>query len=1465
MPIRPGVLKHSFVFVVALLLLPLYALAQSAGRATTKTDRQEAASSRSETRRPVDYGQLPLAFEENQGQVAGPVRFLARPTGQLLLLGDKEATLVLPDRREKPASPGTSAARFARVRIRFPGASDRLKIVPSEVQEGVSNYLLGNDPAKWRTHVANYARVAYQGLYPGIDLVFYGNQRHLEHDFIVQPGADYRQITLAVAGGGKVRVSPDGSVAIKTAGGSLRFSAPKIYQKKDGREVLVAGRFRVQGQHRLGFVIGEYDKNEPLIIDPILSYSTYLAGTQGEAATGIATDADGNAYLTGYTFSTDFPTAQPLQANCNNCPVSGSPDAFVTKVNPAGTALVYSTYLGGSSYDQPFSIAVDGSGNAVVGGLTTSTDFPTRNPLPITFPQNQTEGFVASLSADGSALNFSTFLGGIGYATVGALTTDSQRNVYALGTTSSPDFPVTPATNVIGTPAGYPLTVLFVAKFSSAGQLVFATTIGPDPQQQSNGTFFPVNAGSIAVDSGQNVYLGGAASQGFMVTPGALQTAYTGPAPFCGSCTMGFVAKMKPDGSAFWYSTYLGGSGGDQVVGLAVDAAGNAFVSGNTGSPDFPVTPGALQTAPAATFVSKVNSTGTALIYSTYLGGTTPSAGFARGLAINSSGEAYVTGFTSSADFPLKNPIQSTIPPGQFGSGSATYVSKLNATGSALLFSTLFSGSIGTQSAGLALGPASGPESVYVAGVSFDPDLPTTSGAFQTTVAPAPPFTETSHAFVTKFDLATASPAVCLNQNSLYFFTSVNTDSYATPLTLTNCGNAALEISQVSTTGLFKETDNCRTPLEPGASCTVNVVFHPTERGQFPGTLAITGNASPRPLVIPLEGQGVAAVVQFSTNLLQLDDQLVGHKGAATPLFVFNQGDDLLQISSVKLGGHDFSVDASNCTQQPVQPFGLCLIFVTFHPRAAGLQTAVLTMADNAADSPQSVTVQGTGLTSYVLPTVASVTPLALQQGADHQSLTVFGTGFFPASKIRVNGSNIATTYNSETFLSAQVPTHFLKNLGELTVDVFTPPPGGGASNATTVTLYQIMPISANALVFEPFGRKIYATISSNAATNANTIARIDPAREKVERYTPIGNGPNALGLSERSKFLFVGLDADHAVREFNLETEQFGSMVSLPLDATFGTPTTAFQFAGVPGKPENDYVVSLRRLGSPSEAGVALVRSGKLQATLGNEYPQYVATDSICFLGDPNTVYGSNGYQLLNIGIQDHVHLSVLAAQPTPNGFSGLFGCDQKYIYGYSGLVFDPVANQTIGSYPLTPGSFGNGIVVDSSVGRTFIVTYGLSGLLAFDQKTFAQVGSLPLPPNVYEPYSLLRWGSDGFAFLNYNYTTSAGDLILMRSGVAKAPETTNPVPKISSVHPEVRQGYENFVLTVRGRNYVPGAVIRWNGADRTTVFVSSTELQADIPASDVERMEPVEIVVCNPPQGGGESNVAHYHIKDH
>jgi hypothetical protein len=563
------------------------------------------------------YAHLPLEFEAKRGQTDPQVHFQAQGPGCSLFLTSTEAVMVFP-RTTTPSSaadggiavpaepltrlgtpqPAAVALDKADVlRMQLIGANPSPEVVGQDRLRGQSNYFLGNDPAKWVTGVPHYGRVAHHGVYPGVDLLFYGNpQQQLEYDFTVRPGADPAGvIALNFDGAQSLTLDAQSDLVIHMAGGDLVEHAPVLYQQQGTQRQAVDGHYVLEGPHRAGFVVGAYDGSRPLVIDPTLVYSTYLGGSGNDYGNGIAVDGAGNAYVTGYTLSSDFPVT-------NGSTLHGSANAFVTKLNPnlSGSAsLIYSTFLGGNGGDYGVGIAVDGAGNVYVTGDTGSSDFPTTSTAFQTTNHGSGDGFVTKLTASGTALLYSTYLGGSGYDLGTGIAVDGAGNAFVTGDTGSRDFP---------------------------------TTRGP------------------------------------------FQTSLYG-------LSNAFVAKLNPNlsGSAsLVYSTFLGGSGSDGGVGIAVDSSGNAYVTGETRSTSFPVKPDAFQPTLRGSqnaFVTKLNpnlSGSASLIYSTFLGGSGNDYGNA--IAVDSSGNAFVTGSTNSVDFPTAaNAFQRT-----YGGGGDAFVAKVS-------------------------------------------------------------------------------------------------------------------------------------------------------------------------------------------------------------------------------------------------------------------------------------------------------------------------------------------------------------------------------------------------------------------------------------------------------------------------------------------------------------------------------------------------------------------------------------------------------------------------------------------------------------------------------------------------------------------------------------------------------------------------------------------------------------------
>ena len=599
------------------------------------------------------------------------------PTEAVLVLrkpdtpGAQEASL----RPHRPgnidqAKPGAQDGASAVVRIKLIDANSSPEIAGVEELPGKVNYFVGNDQRKWRTNVRTYRKVWYKDVYPGIDLVYYGNQGQLEYDFVVAPGADPSVISLAFENTENMRLGEQGDLVVSVAGGEVRQHKPLVYQEVDGVRQEIAGDYVLKDNLQVGFTVAAYDARRPLIIDPVLVYASYLGGSALDVGNDIAVDSSGNAYVTGRAVSADFPTANPFQATF----AGSNGDAFVTKVNAAGSALVYSTFLGGSSFEEGIGIAVDSSGNAYLTGITQSTtNFPTVNPLQGIHGGggNFQDVFITKVNAAGSALVYSTFLGGQCDDSGRGIALDSSNNAYVTGTTGNCNVNNFPTLNPIqGTFGGR--GDVFITKVNAAGSaLVYSTFLG--------GSGFD-GGGGIAVDNSGNAYVAGHAGSADFPTTNPFQAIF-------GGSSDAFVAKVNAAGSALVYSTFLGGSSGEFGRDIAVDGSGNAYVTGTTASTDFPTANPFQATFGGSfndAFVAKVDPSQVglaSLVYSTYLGGNNQE--FGRGIAVDGSGNAYVTGRTFSANFPTLNPFQ--------GLGAA-YVTKLDTSGSALVFSSHLGG-----------------------------------------------------------------------------------------------------------------------------------------------------------------------------------------------------------------------------------------------------------------------------------------------------------------------------------------------------------------------------------------------------------------------------------------------------------------------------------------------------------------------------------------------------------------------------------------------------------------------------------------------------------------------------------------------------------------------------------------------------------------------------------------------------
>ncbi len=572
---------------------------------------------------------MPLSFERNSGQVAGKrAEWVGRANGYRVALDARGATIM-------PAAAGRSDV----VRMEFLNALPRASGRPLEPLPGKANYLIGRDPMRWIQNLQTYGRLEYDGVYEGVDVAWYGNQGQLEYDFLVRPGADPNRIRVRFDGTRKLALEANGDVRIETAAGAMKLRLPEVYQETGGVRKRVEGRYRLRAANEIGFELAGYDKAKPLVIDPTLVYGTYFGSSFYTPTLAIATDPQGNVYLGG---SVDQAGSLPI-VNATQSGVLGLRNSFVVKFDPTGTTVLYSTYVGGSSFDTLLGLAVDAAGEAIAVGGALSTDFPLANPVQSQGDKNGLV-FAFKLNAAGSTFVYSTYLGTAGSDGV-AVAADAAGNAYLTGATPT-GFPTTQG--VYQSAYGGGAWDAFVAKLGPGGQLVYSTLLG-GPAADSGG--------AIATDSQGNAYVAGSTrSTSFFNNP-------PGARGGSGGADDTFVAKLNSDASAVSWLAVLGGSGNDIPVALARDSAsGNLYVAGRTTSSDLPTTTGVIQPAsngPQQGFVASLAPDGATFGFVTYLGGRREDT--IAGMALAANGQLVVTGGTTSTNFPTANAIQTTF------------------------------------------------------------------------------------------------------------------------------------------------------------------------------------------------------------------------------------------------------------------------------------------------------------------------------------------------------------------------------------------------------------------------------------------------------------------------------------------------------------------------------------------------------------------------------------------------------------------------------------------------------------------------------------------------------------------------------------------------------------------------------------------------------------------------------------
>ena len=960
---------------------------------TTKRNLARQTSQQNRTEALADFAALPLAFEENRGQTDSRVKFLARAPGYSLFLTQNNAVLSLHSH-----APNTSPDASISIWMTLANANAAATISGTKLLPGHTNYLIGNNPANWHTGLPTFASVQYQNIYRGIDLLYYGNHQALEYDFVVAPGVSPNQIEWNIAGASRLSVSASGDLSLSTANGPIFFKKPVVYQQSAKGRQEIACAYVLPTAHSVKFSLGAYDPSLPLVIDPTLVYSTFLGGTGtgGDVAKAIAVDGTGNAYIAGQASSPNFPTtAGSIQPNY---PGFGGSQPFVSKIAADGSALIYSTYLGGTDgqEDLALGVAVDPADSAWVTGIVSATDFPTVNPFQTVLGGNVTgSAFVSKLSTDGSTLLFSSYLGGknSGDLTQGsAIAIDPKdKSAYVAGFTTSTIFPTVAPLQVAlaGTQNA------FVAKFTTAGAIVYSTYLGGSAIDQAN---------AIVADTAGGAYVTGSTTSLDFPTVKPFQ------AENLGGVSNAFISQLSSDGATLVYSTFLGGGNGADFGqgdrGFAIDLLGGGLVvvAGQTDSLDFPTAvPVQGQYGGGGTdgFITEIRTDGTAPVFSTFVGGSGDDV--INAISLDSLFDVYFAGQTTSTDLAVVSPLQ-----GLFAGTTDVLAGSLKADGSSFNFLTYIGVTGNNIANGIkVLGPGAGPANAYIAGS-------TDSSAFPTMNALQPALglgfdsegVQITNAFISKISSAASTTVTAFPSSGNFGLQNVGTISAALPITITN--NSTLPINPLSFTFTGSNAadfataatgTNCSVgkPVAPGSSCILELTFTPDAEDLLSATLTFAYNSggANSNVTVPLTGQGTNPAVTLDQTSLAFGNTPLGGPNSLF-VSVTNSGGGPLSVGNVRVSGTSAaSFTVQNFCTFTVLPQQGCGLLVQFSPTAVGAQTATLEINDNAPGSPQTVPMTGTGVSQVTL------TPTSIDFGT--QALNVVSS--FPRDATLLNGT----------------------------------------------------------------------------------------------------------------------------------------------------------------------------------------------------------------------------------------------------------------------------------------------------------------------------------------------------------------------------------------------------------------------------------------------------------------------------
>ncbi|GGG88162.1 hypothetical protein GCM10011585_35290 [Edaphobacter dinghuensis] len=1372
------------------------------------------------------------------------------------------------------------------MKMRLVGGREDTVITGGDALEGHTNYLVGNDPAHWLRGLPNYTKVRYSRIYPGTDLVFYGNGESLEHDFEVQPGANPKQISFRLDGAEKVALDKNGNLQVSLAGGAIAFRRPIAYQTVAGVRRDVDAAFMVDHKGTIHFQLGNYDTSEKLVIDPVLSFSTYLSPLAPNANL-IATDAGGNNYVAGYgTFG--VPVTPGAFAGCTTC-TTNTVVTFISKLSADGKNLIYSTVLGGNSFAQPTGIAVDANGNVLVSGWTGASDFPTKNGQTIATTINAYDGFLISLSADGSSLNYGTMLGTAPsvspvpatYAT--AVAVDSSGNAYVTGETGDGFFISPGALDQTAVGMSRNSSDIFLAKFGPTGTLVYSAVLGTaDPQNGGGG---PTGASGITVDAAGDAFVAGQAGTLWPISSNAYLKQITGSMPYATP----FVTKVSPDAKSILYSTYLDYA--YVVTGIAALPTGDVFVAGNSPATTYPTTANAYQqnTGNSGAFLTELNADGSALDYSTVFGDTSYKI---NGLALDPDGDIWLAGQTSNPQFPLVHPIQAIFPPTTLFPALASTLDQFDPTGQTLKFSTFLGGSASGYASSVAVGAN---HKAHVSGAAGYGMYTTPSVYAGSVPSPSPGYSGATYAYVALIDPAVSSGTLCLASTQLSF-------NYLLPQTtasliehVTNCGDAPFDFTSITSDNAAftvpAGTNSCIGSLAAGSSCDVSVEFAPTAVQAYAGQLTFTSNASITTTSIPLSGNGAEPLAEFGSqgaSTTIFSSLLVGQTSPIRYVDVYNGGMVPLTIYPQQTAVSNGFVLApgSNCTGT-LAAHQYCTIVVQFAPQAPGTFSGTLSVSSSDPAHPTiSAPLQGTAYASYPIATITALfNPSYPIGGTTPITMTVKGTNFFAASVVYINGVAQPTTYQSDTSLSVTFDPSVVNTVGAIPVTVVNPTPGGGSSSSYPLIGYRSLPLTASALTVDPVGGLLYAAIPATASQNPNTIIPINPATGAMMTPITVAAGPRALAVSDDGSELYVA--STGVLQRINLKTLAIEKTFNLPVDSEWGQ-TYVQEMHVVPGSPQS-IVVELFANVDPAEDGAALYNDSGLVnwipgQSLVNGGNSIFWLDTFTFTSSPSIIYGlpvapTGGTFFAEIQVSpsglSRMAGGVMSGQP-PQQSGSIVRSDGALLYTNTGQVWEPSTQKLLGTYLAANGNpltYTGSVIPDTANGHTYFLDgfaqyaqYESLGIDVYDQASEALIGAVPfLGLNSTGAVDLMRWGINGFAFRLLDTTgtnPSANQIVIVTSDLVTSSGIT-PIPILASVSPaKVYAGGPTYSMQLTGSGFTNASTVLINGSPRATTYVSGTSLTAQVLDSDIAATGQLNVQVTTPAPGGGTSDYAYVSI---